>query len=428
MSKKSKKLLITVPLLVSLAAIAGFATHSMLSADKNLASKGPTAVTDYRELPSRDATLTKIADGLDAPWAFTWLPNGDMLVSERFGTLRIVKDGVLSEPISGVPDVFAAGQGGLLDISLHPQFAENRYVYLSYAHGTQEGNQLRVTRAELNGMTLENPENIFEVAQTKTGASHYGSRFQWLPDGTLLLSVGDGGNPPTEYDGKLIREQAQYLTAHLGKIIRINDDGTIPADNPFASRPDVRPEIWSYGHRNVQGITYDTEGERLIASEHGSKGGDELNLVLPGQNYGWPLATYSTEYDARGTLISPDQTLPDAEDPIAVWTPTIAPSDIVYYTGDRYGEWKGDLFLAAMLLRSDASIRAYMSSPAGAVLRLETDSEGNITAQERIKVGEVRVRDIDQGPDGFLYVLTDSTSRQSRAGAKSGTLWRIEPF
>jgi glucose/arabinose dehydrogenase len=327
-----------------------------------------------------------------------------------------------------VPEVFAAGQGGLLDISLHPEFEENRYVYISYAHGTEEGNRLRVMRANLNGMALENPEAIFEVAQTKTGPDHYGSRFQWLPDGTLLFSVGDGGNPPTEYNGKLIREQAQHLTAHLGKIVRIHDDGAIPQDNPFVSRPDVRPEIWSYGHRNVQGITYDTSRGRVIASEHGSKGGDELNLLLPGKNYGWPLATYSTEYDMSGTLISPHQTLPDTEDPLAVWTPSIAPSDIVYYTGERYGDWRGDLFLAAMLLRSNTSIVAYMFSPAGAVLRIETDAEGNIRSQERINVGEVRVRDIDQGPDGFLYVLTDATSPQNKASVNAGALWRIEPF
>jgi glucose/arabinose dehydrogenase len=252
------------------------------------------------------------------------------------------------------------------------------------------------------------------------------SRFQWLPDGTLLVSVGDGGNPPTTYNGELIREQAQLLNAHLGKIIRINDDGSVPDNNPFIGRPDVLPEIYSYGHRNVQGITYDPEQERVIASEHGSKGGDEVNSVTPGANYGWPLATYSTEYDGAGTLISPDISIEGAVDPLVAWTPTIAPSEIVYYTGTQYPEWEGDVFLAGMLLRENNSIAAYASSPAGAVLRMEAAENGGLTPVERIVVGEVRVRSIEQGPDGALYVLTDSTGRQNRPGAQNGALVRIE--
>ena len=407
----------------------GLVAYFVFFAGGGVAAKGPTPVTDHRELPFREVSVTPIAEGLDAPWAFAWLPNGDLLVTERFGSLRFLRDGLReAESISGVPTVFAAGQGGLLDVSVHPDFEDNRWVYLSYAHGTREGNRLRVTRAQLNGLALENPELIFEVGETKTGGSHYGSRFQWLPDGTLLISVGDGGNPPSEYNGKLIREQAQNLTAHLGKIVRVQDDGRVPPDNPFASRPDVLPEIWSYGHRNIQGITYDPEKNMVLVSEHGSKGGDELNLARAGRNYGWPLKTYSTEYDMSGTLISPHQALPDMEDPLAVWTPSIAPSDLVYYTGDRYGDWKGDLFLAGMLLRSNASIMAYMSSPGGAILRIETDDQGAVLAQERISLGEVRIRDVDQGPDGLLYVLTDGTEPQNRAGVGAGALVRIDPF
>lgn len=393
------------------------------------ADQSTVTVTDYRDLPVREAMVTEIVDGLDAPWAFTWLPNGNILMTERFGTLRLIEDGVLNpNPIEGVPDVFASGQGGLLDITIHPDFETNNFVYLSYAHGTQEGNRLRVARAKLVDMALVESEVLFEVTQTKVGGQHFGSRFQWLPDATLLFSVGDGGNPPTQYNGRLIREQAQSLAAHLGKVIRINDDGTIPDDNPFNGRPDALPEIWSYGHRNIQGITYDTALDRVVASEHGSKGGDELNIPMAGENYGWPLATYSTEYDLTGTAISDQRVLDNAQDPIAVWTPSIAPSEIVYYTGDHYEQAQGDLFLAAMLLRSNTTIFAYRSSPAGAILRIMTDDDGQVTGQERIDIGEYRVRSVGQGPDGFLYVLTDSTSRQGRPGVMAGKLYRIDSF
>lgn len=409
--------------------VAGLYAYNLLFSDTSLEATGPTRVSDYRDFPVTEGSVSLVADGLDAPWSFAWLPNGDVLVTERFGSLRMIRDGVLLEaPVIGVPDVFSAGQAGLLDVTVHPDFAENRWVYVSYADGTEEGNRLRVTRAALNGGTLEDAEVIFEVAQTKTGSGHYGSRFQWLPDGTLLFSVGDGGNPPIQYNGELIREQAQYLSAHLGKFIRINDDGTIPQDNPFAGRPDVRQEIFSYGHRNPQGVTYDIDRNRIIASEHGSKGGDELNVVAAGANYGWPLATYATEYDMTGTAISPDQSLPGMQDPMAVWTPSIAPSGVVYYTGDRYGANRGDLFLAAMVLRENNAFAAYASSPAGGVIRMDLDEAGAVAGQQLITLGEVRVRSLEQGPDGFLYALTDATSPQNKAGENNGALWRIDGF
>lgn len=385
-------------------------------------------VTDYRDLSVREAELTPIASGLDAPWAFAWLPGGDMLVTERFGTLRRVREGELSEPISGVPEVLASGQGGLLDVTVHPNFIANNWIYLSYAHGTNEGNRLRVARGELVGESLENVEVIFEVNETKTGGQHFGSRFAWLPDNTLLFSVGDGGNPPTEYNGELIREQAQNLSAHLGKIIRINDDGTIPDDNPFVGRPDVNPEIYSYGHRNVQGIDVAADGT-IIASEHGSKGGDELNIIEASRNYGWPLATFATEYDAFSTAISPDQTLPGVQNPLAVWTPTIAPSEVVAYNGSQYDLTNGEhVFLAGMLLRSNNTIAAYATRPAGAIFYLSTDEAGQVSEQQMITVGDVRVRSLGQGPDGYVYVLTDTTGRQSRPGSNEGVIYRIDSF
>ena len=414
-----KKIALLLAVFASVAIIAFGILYNISSEETQLTPKGPTQVTDYRELPFTETSATMIVDGLDAPWAFEALPNGDMLITERFGNLRIVENGTLNPNlITGVPEVFSAGQGGLLDVTIHPNFEENNFVYLSYAHGNQESNRLRVFRAQLNQFTLENGEVIFEVAQSKSGTSHYGSRFQWLPDGTLTFSVGDGGNPPIQHNGQLIREQAQFLNSHLGKIIRINDDGSIPEDNPFVGRPDALHEIYSYGHRNVQGLTFDTTRQRLIVSEHGSKGGDEVNLVEPGKNYGWPLATYSTEYDFAGTPISSKQQLPDMQDPLAVWTPSIAPSSIAYH--------QGDLFLAAMLLREDNSIKAYASNPAGGILRLKTDENGEIGSQELISIGDYRIRSLKQGSGDFLYVLSDATSPQNRPGKNAGTLWRVE--
>lgn len=386
----------------------------------------PVSVSDWRDFSTVEATTTMLVEWLDAPWGFVFLPKGNILVTERFGSLLLIDSEWNAQEITWVPEVFAGGQWGLLDVTIHPGFTNNNYVYLSYAHGNEEWNRLRVARGVLNNLSLEDVEVIFEVAQTKNWAQHFWSRFQWLPDGTLVFSVGDGGNPPTSYNGELIREQAQNLTAHLWKTIRINDDGSIPDDNPFIGRPDVRQEIYTYWHRNIQGIGYDASRGRLIASEHGSKGGDELNHIQAGANYGWPRVTYATEYDMAGTPIAEAQTAPEYEDPLVVWTPTIAPSEVVYNDGDQYPDWQGNLFVAAMLLRANNTIGAYASSPAGAVLRLMMDAEGNVVSQERILVWDVRVRSIELGPDGYLYVLTDSTWRQSRPGANAGTLLRIE--
>ena len=402
---------------------------SNMSEKRAWESDGKAPVSDHRKFPVRQAKTTEIVSGLEAPWAFAWLPNGDILVTERFGTLRVIRDGVLDpRPITGAPEVLVEGQGGLLDVIVHPRFEENRLIYLSYSAGSAGENRLQVVRAELKEGRLENLEVIFQVVNAKSGGQHFGSRFAWLPDETLLFSVGDGGNPPTEYNGTLIREQAQSLSEHFGKIIRINDDGTIPTDNPFFDDPEARAEIWSFGHRNVQGITYDPIYDRIISSEHGSQGGDELNEIDPGINYGWPLTSYSTEYDLTGSLITPYQALPEIREPTAVWTPSIAPSGLVVYSGDRYENSKGDIFLTAMLLRQNKTILAYITSPAGAVLRLKTDSQGAITAQEKIEVGAYRVRDIGQGPDGYLYVLTDTTTTPAEAGTKEGKLWRIDEW
>ena len=343
-----------------------------------------------------------VVNGLEHPWGVVWLPSGEMLITERPGRLRIVRDGVLDPtPISGVPEVFAENQGGLLDISLHPKFAENRLVYFTYSHGNNSASRTRVARATFDGNAVNNWQVIFEVDRTKPRGQHFGSRMAWLPDGTLLVSIGDGGNPPITLDGELIRQQAQNLDSHLGKIVRINDDGSIPADNPFVTTDNAEPAIWSYGHRNIQGLTFDPVANQVWASEHGSRGGDEVNLIQGGENYGWPVATHSREYS--GGLISPEKSLPGMIDPKVIWTPSIAPSGLTVYNGDRFPQWQGQLFAGGLVSQD--------------IHRIEVDESGNVVNQESISIGQ-RVRDVRQGLDGLLYVLTDEPN---------GQLIRIEP-
>jgi glucose/arabinose dehydrogenase len=345
---------------------------------------------------------TVVLDGLEHPWSMAWLPDGAMLVTERPGRLRIVRNGVLDPtPIAGVPPVFASGQGGLMEVSLHPQFAQNRFVYLTYSHGNASANQTRVARGVLEGQTLRDVQTIFEAAPQKSSTQHFGSRLQWLPDGTMLVSIGDGGNPPVSLNGDLIRRQAQNLQSRLGKIVRLNDDGSIPADNPFASNANADPAIWSYGHRNIQGLTLNPATGQVWATEHGARGGDELNQVQAGNNYGWPLVTYSREYS--GGEISSERSRPGLIDPKTVWQSGIAPSGLTFYTGDRLSGWKGDLFAGGLVGQ--------------AIQRIDLDASGNVVGQQTIAINQ-RVRDVRQGPDGLLYVLTDESN---------GQMIRIEP-
>jgi aldose sugar dehydrogenase len=353
--------------------------------------------------PSSVYQITPVVAELEHPWGMTWLPNGEILVTERPGRIRRIRQGQLDPtPISGVPDVFASGQGGLLDIAVHPQFTQNRLVYFTYAAGTAAANRTRLARATLEGSRLSNLQVIFEVSQTKAGGQHFGSRILWLPDGTMLLSVGDGGNPPTQLEGKLIRHQAQNLKSQLGKILRLRDDGSVPPDNPFVKTANADPRIYSYGHRNIQGLAYDPLNKRVWASEHGSRGGDELNLIRPGQNYGWPVVTHSREY--TGGEISAQRSQAGMVDPKLVWPQTVAPSGLAVYTGNRYTDWQGNLFAGGLIIQQ--------------VRRLSLDPQVNIRSDEQIDIGQ-RVRDIRQGPDGLLYILTDAVP--------NGQLLRLEP-
>ncbi len=347
----------------------------------------------------KQATVT---EGLERPWAMAWLPDGSMLISEKAGRLRLLKNGVLEPtPIAGVPSVMSSGQGGLMDVSIHPRFADNRFVYLTYASGTADANRTRIARAKFDGKALQDLRVIFEVSQVKSGTQHFGSRILWLPDGTMLVAIGDGGNPPVQLEGDLIRKQAQNLRSRLGKIVRLNDDGSIPRDNPFATNVNADPAIWSYGHRNIQGIAFDPGTKRVWVTEHGARGGDELNLAEAGKNYGWPLVTHSQEY--AGGEISQERSRPGMVDPKVVWTPAAAPSGLAFYTGDRFPAWRGNLFAGGLVSQD--------------VRRIELDAAGNVRSQEEISIGQ-RVRDVRQSPDGLLYVLTDESN---------GKLIRLEP-
>ncbi len=409
----------------SVAVLACFLSTSAMtaSAQSTLTSvAGPTPVADPTQLPAVTQVQPRaVLDGLEAPWGIAFLPNGDALITELTGQVRYVRTGstwrIEEKPIEGMPQVSVAGQGGLMDVSLHPDFARNKLVYLSHTTGDEAGNRTRIIRGELRGRTLRNVQTIFEVAQAKPRFQHFGSRFLWLPDKTLLITIGDGGNPPTSLEGGFIRNQAQNLDSHLGKVIRINDDGSIPADNPFLDRPDAQRQIYSYGHRNSQGIARDPLSGRIYATEHGSQGGDELNEIKAGGNYGWPLTTYAVEYGPTRTPIAANQALTGMTDPLAVWTPSIAPSGLALYRGTRYAGWDGDL-LAGGLRLNNAN---------GALIRLDLDSAGKVIEQQRIDLGSVRVRDVRVGPDGYIYVITTATRNFRDKGQRNGQIWRLEP-
>lgn len=328
------------------------------------------------------ARVTDVARGLEHPWGLAFLPDSRLLVTERPGRLRLVTNGQLSEPLAGVPAVYARGQGGLLDVALGPGFAQDRLVYLSFSEPGEGGAGTAVARGRLGERGLEGTHVIWRQQPKVDGPNHWGSRLVFRPDGTLFVTLGE------RY---AYRERAQDLSVTLGKIVRINPDGTVPRDNPFVGRDGVRPEIWSYGHRNIQAAALDARGQ-LWTVEHGARGGDELNNPQPGKNYGWPVITYGVDYS--GARIGIGTAHPGMEQPVYYWDPVIAPSGAAFYTGAAFPEWRGDLLVG--------SLRP------GALVRLRIDS-GRVIQEERYlgDLGE-RIRDVRQGPDGAIYLLTDS--------------------
>ncbi|HUP60792.1 MAG TPA: PQQ-dependent sugar dehydrogenase [Thermoanaerobaculia bacterium] len=371
-------------------------TRTANASDQRPAFPGQTRACGVTSSAAFDVVV--VAKGLTNPWAVEPLPGGDLLVTEKPGRMRIVSaTGTVGQPIAGVPDVDARGQGGLLDVALSPSFQSDRTIYWSYSEPRQGGNGTSVARGVLSAdrSRLEGVRVIFRAMPTYNGRLHYGSRIVFGPDGMLYLTLG-------ERSDRAVRPQAQQLGSHMGKIIRIGPDGTVPPDNPFAGQAGALPEIWTLGHRNIQSAVFDPQG-RLWIVEHGPKGGDELNLIEKGKNYGWPLVSYGEEYS--GAAI-PDAvtTRPGYVDPVYYWDPVIAPSGMELYTGSAFPAWRGSLFVGA--LRDQRLVR----------LTLEND---RVTGEEHLLVDRgQRVRDVRQGPDGALYVVTDQSN---------GELWRIAP-
>ncbi|HEX6643234.1 MAG TPA: PQQ-dependent sugar dehydrogenase [Gemmatimonadales bacterium] len=365
---------LAIPLILSACGPGGAIGQSVADAD---ASPQPD--------PVEGVVRTEIvASGLERPWGFEFLPDGRILVTERPGRLRIVgTDGTLSAPLGGVPRVAAQGQGGLLDVALDPDFARNRLVYLSFSEPGPGGESgTAVARGRLGEGGLEGVQVIYRQVPKVRSGGHYGSRLAFRPDGTLFVTQGDRQNQ---------RRLVQDLSTGIGKVVRINADGTIPGDNPFVNRTDARPEIWSYGHRNAQAATLDPDGN-LWTVEHGARGGDELNHPEKGKNYGWPVITYGVDYS--GVRIGEGTAKEGMEQPVYYWDPVIAPSGMTFYTGDAFAGWKGNVLVGSM-------------TP-GALVRLVL-RDGRVVSEERYRIdGGARVRDVRQGPDGLVYVATDA--------------------
>lgn len=356
-----------------------------------------TSLHDYR--------VVNVADGLVNPWSMAFLPNGDMLVTERPGRLRLVRGGKLVEqPVDGVPRVAARGQGGLLDVVLHPNFASNRMVYLSYSKpmaDTGTATTTAVGRGRLEGNALVGFTDIF-VAETKGTTGHFGSRLAFDAAGYLFLTVGDRMVPPA---GNLEAHPAQDLSNHHGKVIRLHDDGRVPGDNPFVGRSGAKGEIWSYGHRNMQALlVHPTTGE-LWLTEHGPQGGDELNLIKKGANYGWPVIGFGVNYGS-GSAIHGGTRREGMENAVHVWVPSIGVSGMTYYSGDKFPEWKGNIFAGGMA--GEQLARFTVNGPQAELAEVVVRRQG-------------RIRDVRQGPDGYIYLAIEDR------GGKPTSVVRLEP-
>lgn len=350
-----------------------------------------------------DYRVATVAEGLENPWSMAFLPGGDMLVTERAGRLRIVRNGtLLPDSVPGVPEVYAVGQGGLLDVIPHPDFASNRLIYLSFSkpNPTRTHATTAVIRGRFDNDRLTEVETLFEAASL--GRGHYGSRLAFDGAGYLFITVGDRQAPPA---GDLERHPAQSLSNHHGSTIRLHDDGRVPEDNPFVDRRGALPEVWTYGHRNAQGLAFHPETGDLWLSEHGPQGGDELNIIQPGMNYGWPVIGYGVNY-RTGNAIHSGTRREGMEEPVHVWVPSIGTSGLLFYTGDRFPEWRGSLFAGGM---------------AGQQLARLTLNGHEVEIEETLVHDMGRIRDVRQGPDGFIYLAVDGR------GGRLTPILRLEP-
>jgi aldose sugar dehydrogenase len=363
--------------------------------------------------------VVPIATGLSHPWGMAFLPDGrSMLVTERPGRLRMIRDGALDpKPITGVPSVNNIFIGGLNDVALHPKFADNQYVYLSYAKGGDRGATLAVARGRLHGTDLTDLRDIFVAdawesagPSATTGGGTYGGRMLFGPDGTLYVTVGDRDTRVLGSDAT-VRSRAQSLGTHLGKVLRLRDDGSVPADNPFVGRPGAKPEIYTYGHRNAYGLAFHPQTGELWECEFGPMGGDEINVLRPGRNYGWPLVSLGRNY--TGELVSDRSwARPGMEMPVFFWNPVVNPTNILFYTGTRFPGWRGSLLVSGLGSKQ--------------LQRLPVDAKGSVGRPQSM-LGQLglRFRDMRQGPDGFLYLLTEM--QQTGNDDVDGAVLRVEP-
>tara|TARA_R110002072_G_scaffold10726_53_gene49783 strand:- start:2605 stop:3729 length:1125 start_codon:yes stop_codon:yes gene_type:complete len=357
---------------------------------------GSAALAQTFDTEKGRIAVATVAGGLEQPWGIDFLPDGRMIVTEKPGQLRLVTaDGKVSAPVRGVPRVDDGGQGGLLDVTVHPDFGTNRLIYLSYSEAGPGGVSTAMASGRLSadGTRLENVKTLFSQRPKVRGGRHFGSRVVFAPDGNVFLTTGDRG----------ARHNAQKLDGHIGKVIRLTPDGDVPADNPFAGKPGALPEIWSYGHRNIQGAAIHPRTGRLWTIEHGPRGGDEINIPAAGANHGWPVVTHGIEYSG-GVIGDGLKTKPGMADPIYTWTPVIAPGGMTFYTGNLFPAWKGNLLIGGLR--------------AGALVRLELNGD-KVVREERLlrQIGD-RIRDVAVGPDGAVYAITDSAD---------GRILRITP-
>ena len=356
-----------------------------------------SALHDYR--------VVTVVDGLVQPWSIAFLPNGDMLITERPGRLRIVRQGkLLPQPVEGVPKVFVSSQGGLLEVMLHPNFASNRLVYLTYSKPGADDMQSRTAliRGRFENDRLTGVEEIFDAVAS--GRNHFSGKIAFDKNGYLFLTLGDRQVPP---EGNLEAHPAQDLSNHHGKIVRLHDDGRVPSDNPFVNRAGARPEIWSYGHRNAQGLAIHPETGDIWINEHGPQGGDELNRIQPGRNYGWPVIGFGVNY-TTGLAIHSGTHREGMEQPVHVWVPSIGISGLMIYTGNRFPQWRGNIFAGGMVGQQLA--------------RLTLDGQ-RVVSRETLAQQMGRIRDVRQGPDGYIYLVTDD-----REGGKPTPIFRMEPI
>lgn len=350
--------------------------------------------------------VVTVAEDIQHPWSMAFLPDGDMLFTQRTGELRIVRDGrLLPDPVEGVPETRVINQGGLQEVAVHPDFGNNRIVYLSYSKPNGSRGTTALVRARFENDRLNDVEEIFEANAWNETGGHFGAKIAFDEDGYLFMSVGDRQSPPR---GNLERHPAQDLGTHFGTIVRLMDDGSVPDDNPFVGHATALPEIWSYGHRNPQGLAFHPDTGDLWSTEHGPQGGDELNLILPGVNYGWPVIGYGVNYRS-GSRIHASGEREGMEQPRTFWIPSIGASGLIVYDGDAFPEWRGNIFAGGL-----AATHRRLS-------RITVNDDGRVMTQESLLHGVFRIRDVRQGPDGFIYLATDN-----RAGGLTDIV-RMEP-